>query len=472
MKRMCFAVMTGLFVLLLSLSCRSINEPEWGVLEVEMEWVALDDGASLSKTGSESTAPDESALSACAASISQIYFQIEPGPITRVYNEILDSYEIPVELGIYNILIQAFSADSTLLFNADTTEILVQSNSLTRIKLSMNPTFPWIAPEFVGLGSPLMTSDAFGLSWSRVANAQLYRLEESAGSAFETVSELYAGIDTSFQVSGKTDGHYYYRVRAENPVSVSPWSSFAHVEIRLSDELTIVTDSLPDGHILESYTAAISFRGGVAPFSCELIDGYLPQGLELTPPADQDTVVLISGVPEFTGVTVFALQITDSGNPQQMVSAPFSLTILPQPLQIEPTDLPQGVVNSPYQATLSFTGGSGDATSWISTGSLPPGLNLYSSVLWADILGTPVQAGSYPFRLKIQDNRFPQLSDSLDLSITIAPVLLAIAPDSLADGQTGQAYSQILAASGGTPPYTWSIASGALPDGLSLNAST
>src|SRR6185369_2322799 len=35
----------------------------------------------------------------------------------------------------------------------------------------------------------------------------------------------------------------------------------------------------------------------------------------------------------------------------------------------------------------------------------------------------------------------------------------------------GTAYSQTLAASGGSPPYTWTVAIGSLPSGLSLSAS-
>ncbi|MGH8316083.1 MAG: putative Ig domain-containing protein, partial [Steroidobacterales bacterium] len=39
-------------------------------------------------------------------------------------------------------------------------------------------------------------------------------------------------------------------------------------------------------------------------------------------------------------------------------------------------------------------------------------------------------------------------------------------------GQTGIAYSATLAATGGTPPFTWTLTSGTLPTGLMLNAST
>jgi hypothetical protein len=49
---------------------------------------------------------------------------------------------------------------------------------------------------------------------------------------------------------------------------------------------------------------------------------------------------------------------------------------------------------------------------------------------------------------------------------------LSITTTSLPNGQVGSAYSAQLAATGGTSPYSWSIASGALPAGLSLNAKT
>jgi hypothetical protein len=52
------------------------------------------------------------------------------------------------------------------------------------------------------------------------------------------------------------------------------------------------------------------------------------------------------------------------------------------------------------------------------------------------------------------------------------PAALTISTSSLPTGQTGVAYSAVLAAAGGTPPYMWSLTSGTLPTGLTLNAST
>ncbi|CAN5141801.1 hypothetical protein BH18ACT12_BH18ACT12_15570 [soil metagenome] len=41
----------------------------------------------------------------------------------------------------------------------------------------------------------------------------------------------------------------------------------------------------------------------------------------------------------------------------------------------------------------------------------------------------------------------------------------------MSDGTVGLVYSQSLVASGGTPPYAWSLVSGTLPQGLTLSAS-
>src|SRR5215471_4525986 len=52
-----------------------------------------------------------------------------------------------------------------------------------------------------------------------------------------------------------------------------------------------------------------------------------------------------------------------------------------------------------------------------------------------------------------------------------APTPLSISVSSLPSGQAKTAYSTALAAIGGTAPYTWSMSSGSLPQGLTLNGS-
>ncbi len=63
------------------------------------------------------------------------------------------------------------------------------------------------------------------------------------------------------------------------------------------------------------------------------------------------------------------------------------------------------------------------------------------------------------------------MSSTKSLSIRVANPL-ALTTTSLPNGSVGAAYSQSLAATGGTTPYAWSIVTGSLPAGLTLNAST
>src|SRR5262249_47920630 len=47
--------------------------------------------------------------------------------------------------------------------------------------------------------------------------------------------------------------------------------------------------------------------------------------------------------------------------------------------------------------------------------------------------------------------------------------LKIISPSPLNPGQAGTSYSQTLSATGGTPPYSWAVAGGNLPPGLTLS---
>ena len=58
------------------------------------------------------------------------------------------------------------------------------------------------------------------------------------------------------------------------------------------------------------------------------------------------------------------------------------------------------------------------------------------------------------------------------MSFSATGAALNIDTTSLPGGTVGVAYSQGISASGGTPPYGWSVTAGSLPPGLSINAGT
>ncbi|MCX6899401.1 MAG: M6 family metalloprotease domain-containing protein, partial [Verrucomicrobia bacterium] len=75
--------------------------------------------------------------------------------------------------------------------------------------------------------------------------------------------------------------------------------------------------------------------------------------------------------------------------------------------------------------------------------------------------------GDYPATLSGEQSSSEKWSAYFSYEISL-PVITTTSP--LPDGTVGEAYSQILAAANGTPPYNWSTISGALPDGLTLSS--
>ncbi|MBI1897172.1 MAG: putative Ig domain-containing protein, partial [Acidobacteria bacterium] len=127
-----------------------------------------------------------------------------------------------------------------------------------------------------------------------------------------------------------------------------------------------------------------------------------------------------------------------------------------------PSTLPGAQVGVPYSYTLQASGGQG-ALQWSATGLLPPGLTLAPST--GNISGIPTTAGNYGFRATVTDSL--NRTDNKDFTIRVTSPL-AITTTSLPAGTVGVAYSQSLTAAGGTPPYTWIVTAGSLPQGLAL----
>jgi len=155
------------------------------------------------------------------------------------------------------------------------------------------------------------------------------------------------------------------------------------------------------------------------------------------------------------------VEVTDSDTPASTDQQALSITVAPEDLVITTTSLPDGQVGVAYSQTLAATGGVTPYSWAVVSGSLPAGLSLNSST--GEISGTPTTAETANFTVEVTDSDTPASTDQQALSITVAPEDLVI---------TTTAYSQTLAATGGVTPYSWSIISGALPAGLSLNSST
>jgi hypothetical protein len=145
----------------------------------------------------------------------------------------------------------------------------------------------------------------------------------------------------------------------------------------------------------------------------------------------------------------------------------------PGQLAIATTTLPTAALNFTYTSALSAVGGSGSYRWNIASGSLPNGLILDQAT--GQIFGKPTQTGTFSFEIQAIDTAANAARRSMFILVSDTNSginSVGILTTSLPSGTVDRRYSQPLNVGGGTPPYSWSISSGALPDGLEINSTT
>ena len=245
-------------------------------------------------------------------------------------------------------------------------------------------------------------------------------------------------------------GQYNFIVQvtdATNTTFIRPLGLF------VAGPLVVITTSLPNATAGAPYTQTLSAGGGQAPYIWTILSGNIPPGIQFSSSGT------LTGTPTRDGFFQFTLQVTDNG--QRIASQALSITV--GGISVSTSSLPDAGLGVAYLQNLQAVGGNAPYTWVLASGSLPPGLTLNSS---GAVQGTPTAAGNFPFTVQVTDSA--QSVAQKQLSINVAqPLQLSTA--TLPSGGIGNSYSQVLSASGGTPPYTFAVESGALPPGLSLD---
>ena len=251
-----------------------------------------------------------------------------------------------------------------------------------------------------------------------------------------------------------------------SPVKASQALSINITVAAPKSTLQITTSSLPAGQAQAIYAAQLGASGGTAPYSWSISSANLPAGLTLSSSG------AISGTPTQSGNFSFSVSVKDSSSSAQTANQAFSINIIAATptLQITTSSLPAGQVQSPYTFRLAESGNT-EPSSWsVVGGSLPLGLTLNAST--GNIAGAPTKAGTFSVTMQVRDSAVPVQTATKAFSMAISASPLQITTGSLPGGAVGVSYGATLAASSGVPPYTWSVQSGQLPPGLSLQGST
>jgi putative Ig domain-containing protein len=231
-----------------------------------------------------------------------------------------------------------------------------------------------------------------------------------------------------------------------------------------SATLTILSSTLPDGITSSVYSGPVSIFGGFGALTASISSGSLPPGLSIDP-----NTGLISGTPTAPGDYTFTVQVKDSFTPPAVATQVYNLHVA-SPLMIAAPVGADGVVNVPYVLNLTATGGTGNQSWALLSGSLPSGLSLSAAGV---IGGTPTQVNltGNTVTLKVQDSGSPAQVANVTFTIRIATALaVTTAPGLLPDAVIGIPYSFTFQSNGGITPIQWTLVNGQLPSGLTLSS--
>nr|WP_238148576.1 putative Ig domain-containing protein [Xanthomonas campestris] len=232
----------------------------------------------------------------------------------------------------------------------------------------------------------------------------------------------------------------------------------------LNDDVVVTVGpaSLPSATAGSAYSQNLSASGGTAPYSFAVTAGALPAGLTLS------AAGVLSGTPTATGSFNFTATATDSGGSPTSGNRAYTLTVAGATVTLPATSLPAGTAGQAYSGALNpATGGIAPYTYAVTAGALPAGITLNGSS--GALTGTPGSVGSFAFSVTATDSTSGTPSQGTrGYILNIAAPPIVVAPSTLPAATRGTAYSQTLSASGGTAPYTYALASGALPAGLTL----
>jgi Putative Ig domain len=307
-----------------------------------------------------------------------------------------------------------------------------------------------------------ITVNPFGLPVGTVGTPYSQNVTATGGTGSYTFSVTSGALPAGLSLSGAglisgtptSAGSSSVTITATDGNSATGSRSYT---LTVHPVLTVSPASLPAGTVGTAYSQTIIASDGTGPYTFVVTGGALPAGLTLNAGSG-----VISGIPTSAGAASFTVTATDSNGATG--SRAYSVTVNAA-ITVNPASLTTGTASTAYSQTITATGGSGSYTFSLTAGALPAGLSLNASS--GAITGTPSASGTSNFTVTATDGNSATGSRAYSITINAA---ISVNPASLPAGTVGTAYSQTVAATGGTGSYTFSVSSGALPAGLTLNA--
>ena len=280
------------------------------------------------------------------------------------------------------------------------------------------------------------------------------------GLSFNAATGTLSGTPT-------TEGRYKFDLQVSNiPANAHQRESFW---INVVTRPNIVTAALNSGNTGSVYSQTLQATG-TSPISYLVLS---PSGGETgLPPGLTLSGATISGTPTTTGSYLFSVRAANTAGLDYADVRQFAIEIHEPDVPVITTNpVLSATRNTAFSVTFaaSNTGSQYAPIVWsLDDGTIPSGLSLVGAVL----SGTPSTAGVYVFVISVTNSEGTDYR-TFTMTVVDPPVITTL---SLSNGTSGEAYSDIIEATGDTP-ITWDVrpvTSGetGLPPGLSLDANT
>ncbi len=307
---------------------------------------------------------------------------------------------------------------------------------------------------------PPITISADALPKASVTEPYSYTLTASGGMpplVWSTSSTLPPGIRLSpegvFDGTATRTGEYPVVVEVTD--SVGTKARMPYVLVVEPASLRIVTQSLPPAVVGVPFEFQLALKNGVAPYTWTVAGGVLADGLRL------DASGRITGTPRLVGTYNVRIQLRDART--ETVSSTFD-HLITEKVRVDGTGTIRTVAGTELQQQLSASGGVPPYS--YSCAAPPPGLNLGSAGL---IAGLPRNPGRWTLPVQVVDSVGNRAASKIPFEVIPSVLMVREAARSALFAAVNTPYAVALAVSDGYPPYRWSIESGALPPGLTLD---
>lgn len=225
--------------------------------------------------------------------------------------------------------------------------------------------------------------------------------------------------------------------------------------------LAITPSTLSQTQVGSSFSETLSASLGTAPYT--FTASGLPNGVTL---AEDGT---LSGIPEEAGD--FTVTVTATDDLGAIGQADLSLTVLPEDPVAGDVSVSVAEGTSDNAITLSLSGGAADSVAVYGDPSHGTATASGTAILYTP---EPGYIGTDSFTYKVTNAAGTSDPATVSITVTSTAETIAFTPNggALEEAMAGEKYSASISATGGRGDLTYSLISGSLPEGVTLNVTT